>query len=153
MEQLLPTIIANASMGMKNRVKEYLNNGTAPLFLLAVLIGLGAPANSQQTYTNDELRAAIRALSHAELKVKDAPRKNAWGDFAVAAGNHTNGMARLGPWWITNYPNAGRKKGRVLYWNENEKDYETPIVFDAEGRLPVRNGCSRTLPCSYLRKD
>lgn len=93
-----------------------------------------AQAKSSPTYLdNEQLIAAIRSLGNAKLQVKDAPSEL----FGVSAANHTNGMARIGPWWITNYPNVDRAKGRILYWNDTKDDYQEPKVIDTEGGYPA----------------
>lgn len=90
------------------------------------------------SYTTDELIQTIRNLENAKLHEIDAPRKNAIGKFGISVGNHTNGLARIGPlWWVTNYPNYDRETGRLLFWNQTLDDYEDPKEFDTDGGYPA----------------
>lgn len=76
------------------------------------------------------IKGAIERLAKSEIYTIDAPHTAGDAKFFAAVSHHVNGMARLGDNWITNYPNEGRKVGRLLVWNENTFDYQDPHTFD-----------------------
>lgn len=81
---------------------------------------------------------AIEALANARRETWPAPRIQSVGDFIVAVGgDHINGFARLGDYWITNYPgdqNGNRSKGRLFSLLQSGAYKAT--FFDTEGSFP-----------------
>lgn len=65
------------------------------------------------TMTPAKAEAMIKRLGSATQGFVNGPTSQE----QHAVGNHINGMARVGPYWVVNYTDTGRETGRLLYWD------------------------------------
>lgn len=83
--------------------------------------------NFQPAMTSQKAETLINKLGSASQASVDGP----WSPAAHAVSNHINGFARVGPYWIVNYTDTGRKTGRLLLWNSAAG--AAYVTYDVDG--------------------
>jgi FG-GAP-like repeat len=87
-----------------------------------------------------KLETAIKGLASATRETVGVSAYSSTGDYlTLSPGDHINGMAQLGPLWVTNLPgdaSGDRDTGRVLFYDQ-KKDKYALRNFDADGGFPT----------------